>query len=96
MPNGSNAKHYKQLGLYGLTKNAIIQYARMDETPLEIAEADDMLRFIENGIPVRAVLSPFITKGVDTPLDKEEVSRIMERDPLFKRYGKNRSKGASK
>jgi 3-deoxy-manno-octulosonate cytidylyltransferase (CMP-KDO synthetase) len=86
IPYGMKHRHYKQLGLYGLTKEMALNYLTMKETPLEIAESDDMLRFIENGIKVKVVLSPYKTKGVDTPQDRESVSKIMEADPVFERY----------
>ena len=91
IPTGAVAEHYKQLGIYGLTRKAILQYAEMKETPLEIAESDDMLRFLENGIPVKVVISPYKTKGVDTPADCEDVCRLMVADAIFRKYGKIRS-----
>jgi len=86
IPNGLNNRHYKQLGLYGFTKETILKYPEMDQTPLEIAESDDMLRFVENQIPVRVVLSPYKTIGVDTPDEHENVCRLMEKDEVFAHY----------
>jgi 3-deoxy-manno-octulosonate cytidylyltransferase (CMP-KDO synthetase) len=86
IPHGLQNKHFKQLGLYGFTKETILRYPKMTMTPLEIAESDDMLRFIENRIPLKVVLSPYKTIGVDTPADHESVSRIMENDPVFQIY----------
>lgn len=90
VPNGIKSRHYKQLGIYGFSKKAILKYAWMKETPLEIAESVDMLRFVENGIPVKIMLSPHRTKGVDTPSDHKMVCRIMEKDKVFKLYQKRR------
>jgi 3-deoxy-manno-octulosonate cytidylyltransferase (CMP-KDO synthetase) len=86
IPNGLENKHYKQLGLYGFKKEVILKYPKMDQTPLEIAESDDMLRFIENGIPVKVVLSPYKTIGIDTPADYEYAAKIMENDEIFATY----------
>jgi len=83
IPYGLQNRHYKQLGLYSFTRETILRYPAMAMTPLEIAESDDMLRFVENGIGVKVALSPYKTVGVDTPAEHEEVSRIMETDPLF-------------
>ena len=79
-------RHYKQLGLYSFTRETILRYPKMAMTPLEIAESDDMLRFVENRIPLKVALSPYRTVGVDTPGEHETVSRIMEQDPLFQKY----------
>jgi len=86
IPYGLQNRHYKQLGLYSFTRETILRYPAMAMTPLEIAESDDMLRFVENGIGVKVALSPYKTVGVDTPAEHEEVSRIMETDPLFQQY----------
>ena len=88
IPAGVNGKHYKQLGVYGFSREAILKFAQMKETPLEIAESDDMLRFVENGIPVRVVLSPHKTEGIDTPADHKIVIEMMKHDEIFKLYKK--------
>jgi|TARA_B100001971_G_C18244246_1_gene573061 3-deoxy-manno-octulosonate cytidylyltransferase (CMP-KDO synthetase) len=86
IPDGFRNKHYKQLGAYGLTKEAILKYPGMKQGPLEIAESDDMLRFVEHGIPVKVVLSPYKTDGVDTKNDYTKVCSLMEKDEIFEKY----------
>lgn len=86
VPYGKAHGHYKQLGLYGLSREIALKYLTMKETPLEIAESDDMMRFIENGIKVKVALSSHKTRGIDTPQDREAVSKIMENDLLFRSY----------
>lgn len=86
IPSGLESRHYKQLGAYGLSLDAIVRYQEMDQTPLEIAESDDMLRFIENGIPVKVSISPYKTVGVDTPDDYEKACELMLEDEIYKRY----------
>lgn len=86
VPYGLKNSHYKQLGLYSFTRETILSYPKMAMTPLEIAESDDMLRFVENRIPIKVALSPYKTIGVDAPADHEAVSRVMEEDLLFNKY----------
>ncbi len=86
IPNGSDFPHFKQLGVYALTKQMALQYSKMEQTPLEIAESDDMLRFVENGIQVKVVLSPYETIGVDTIQDHEKAIHLMKNDPIYLRY----------
>ncbi|MFC1571744.1 3-deoxy-manno-octulosonate cytidylyltransferase [Candidatus Margulisiibacteriota bacterium] len=86
IPPGLTNKHYKQLGAYAFSREAIIKYSEMDESPLEIAESVDMLRFMENGIPVKVVVSSHRTNGVDTPADHNKVCKLMENDEIFKKY----------
>jgi 3-deoxy-manno-octulosonate cytidylyltransferase (CMP-KDO synthetase) len=86
IPNGLNNRHYKQLGLYSFTREAILTFPKLAMTPLEIAESDDMLRFVENRIPIKVPLSPYRTIGVDTPADHDQVTSIMEHDEIFQKY----------
>lgn len=86
IPYGLDQEHFKQLGVYGLTKETVLRYIDMEETPLEISESVDMLRFIENGIPIKTVLSPFKTMGVDVPDHHKTVSQIMKEDDIFDMY----------
>ncbi|MBI2339342.1 MAG: 3-deoxy-manno-octulosonate cytidylyltransferase [Deltaproteobacteria bacterium] len=88
IPDGATRQHYKQLGIYGLRKEVVVKYSKMKQTPLEIAESVDMMRFIEHRVPIKAVLSPFKTYAVDTPSDREVVCAVMEKDALFLRYQK--------
>lgn len=87
IPNGLKSRHYKQLGIYGFTKEMILRYPEMEQTPHEIAESDDMLRFVEHGIPLKVVLSPYKTIGLDTPEDHRKIGGLMETDELFQKYG---------
>ncbi len=86
IPDGLKIEHYKQLGVYGLTKEAILKYPRINQGPLEIAEGDDMLRFVEHRIPVKVVLSRYKTIGVDTLSDYEKACTLMEKDEIFQKY----------
>lgn len=86
IPNGLRNNHYKQLGIYAFTKEMIFRYTKLKQTPLEIAESCDMLRFVENNIPIKIAISPFKTVGVDTPEDHEKVNKLMQKDKIFKKY----------
>lgn len=85
----AKVRYYKQLGMYCFSKKAILKYAELDQSPLEIAESNDLLRFSENGIPVRVVISPYKTQGVDTPSDHKKASRLMKEDELYRQYLNN-------
>jgi len=96
IPHGKQNRYYKQLGLYSFTKETILCYPKMAMTPLELAESVDMLRILENRIPLKVSLSPYKTIGVDTPSDHELVSKIMNKDPLFQSYKTNKCLGAKR
>jgi 3-deoxy-manno-octulosonate cytidylyltransferase (CMP-KDO synthetase) len=45
-----------------------------------------MMRFLENGYPVRMVETEFDTYSVDTPEDLEKIEQIMRGDQFTKNY----------
>ena len=47
------------------------------KSALEKAEENDLMRFIENGHTVHAVLSPYKTVSVDTPKDVDIVCDVL-------------------
>jgi len=81
-----NITMLKQLGLIFFRKDFLIEYSRMQQTPLEIIESVDVLRIIENGIKIKTILTDFISLGVDTPEDLQKVEKIIEKDTLIKKY----------
>lgn len=76
----------KQLGIMAFRKDCLVHYTKLSPTPLEKVESIDMLRLIENRIPV---LMKYVEKdslGVDTPEDLERASIQMKTDPIYRRY----------
>lgn len=59
----------RQLGMIAFRRDFLETFWTLPPTPLEQAESIDMLRAIEHGYPVRMVLSPHESFGVDTPAD---------------------------
>ena len=77
----------KQLGMIMFERDALLAYAAMEPTPLEIVESVDMDRLLEHGKRLKLVETTVSTKAVDTPEDLREVERLMRGDPLIARYG---------
>ena len=65
----------KQVCVIPFRRDFLIQYNRMEQTPLEIIESVDMNRLIENEIPIRMVLIDEITFSVDT---KSDLKRLLD------------------
>ena len=61
----------------------------LSSTPLELQESIEMNRALQHGYKVRMVPTSFITKSVDSELDRIEAENIMKHDKLFKLYEKN-------
>lgn len=79
-------KKYKQLGIIAFRKDFLLLFSKLPQTPLEIIESVDMLRAIEHGYKIRAVLTPCQVVGVDTPSDLEKVRGLMKNDDLMRLY----------
>ena len=71
----------RQLGMIAFRRNFLEAFARLEPTPLEIAESVDMLRAVEHGYRVKMVITPHQSFGVDTPDDLRVAERRLSGDP---------------
>ena len=55
----------------------------LPKTSLELQESIEMLRALQHGYKVRMVESPYLSKSVDTELDRKQVEKIMQSDRIF-------------
>ena len=76
----------KQICIIPFTRNFLIKFNNLAETPLEAIESVDMLRVIEHGFKVKIVLTQFEVKAVDTEADLNIVSSLIKNDPLVASY----------
>ena len=81
-----NVPLLKQVCIIPFRRDTVLNYARLDPTPLEQAESIDRLRFLEHGYKVRMVESEFDTFAVDTPDDLKRVEEMMRNDELTQKY----------
>jgi len=82
----SSIRAYKQVCIIPFRREALRLYARLQPTPLEIAESIDMLRFLEHGYKVRMVETTVASHAVDTQEDLKLVEQLLSDDPFTKRY----------
>jgi 3-deoxy-manno-octulosonate cytidylyltransferase (CMP-KDO synthetase) len=68
---------YAHVGLYGYRRSFLLAYARLQPTPLELAESLEQLRALEHGFRIRTIETQYESIGVDTPEDLERVRRLM-------------------
>jgi 3-deoxy-manno-octulosonate cytidylyltransferase (CMP-KDO synthetase) len=71
----------RQLGMIAFRRDFLEVFARLEPTPLEIAESVDMLRALEHGYRIKMVISPHQSFGVDTPEDLRVAERRLSEDP---------------
>ncbi|MDO8282171.1 MAG: 3-deoxy-manno-octulosonate cytidylyltransferase [Thermodesulfovibrionia bacterium] len=76
----------KQVCIIPFTREFLLEFNELPQTPLEIAESVDMLRVLEHGGRVKMAYSPYETYSVDTKEDLEKVESLMKNDKLIQRY----------
>lgn len=70
----------KQVCVIAFRRTALRQFAQLPQGPLERAESIDMLRYLENDVPVHMVVTPVQTQAVDTRADRDRVALMMGLD----------------
>lgn len=80
IPYGLHQKptYLRQLGLYAFKRAALTTFTKREQGPLEMCEAVEMLRFIENGDTVRMVEVEESGLAVDTPEDLHLANKYFE------------------
>lgn len=73
---------FKQVCIIPFRHASLLEYSRLEPTPLEQAESVDMMRFLEHGYRVRMVRTDVNSHAVDTPADLAMVEALMAQDPL--------------
>ena len=71
---------YEHIGIYVYSRDFLMRYVQMPQTPLEKTESLEQLRILENGIRLKVVVTQFEYNGlsVDTAEDLERVRQILE------------------
>ena len=79
-PKGTLDFEYEKVtGIQLYSKQALAFYHETPKSLLEKAEENDMMRFIENGHTVHAIVSPYKTVSVDTAKDLALVCEILQK-----------------
>lgn len=78
----------KQICIIPFRRQFLVDYTRLEPTPLEIAESVDMMRVLEHGFKVRMVPTGYDTQSVDTEADRQRVERLIKSDPLFQQMSR--------
>ena len=77
--NVGKSKVFKHIGIYAYRQNFLLDYAKMEPTPLEQSESLEQLRALENGFKIRVIKSSCRFVGVDTEEDLKLVNEIYRR-----------------
>ena len=67
----------KHLGLYAYRREVLREVTLLPQSPLEIAESLEQLRWLENGYRIRVGLTDVETVGIDTPEDLQRAEEFL-------------------
>lgn len=70
--------YYKHIGLYAYRAEILKDIVGMGQTPLELAESLEQLRWIENGLRIKVALTSQETVGIDTPDDLKRAEIFLQ------------------
>jgi len=73
----SKHEYYRHIGLYGYRTGTLMQITKLPQSPLELAESLEQLRWLENGFRIRCSLTEWESHGIDTPGDIAKAEALL-------------------
>ncbi len=68
----SDGTYYRHIGIYAYRADVLAKITKLPQSPLEIEERLEQLRWLENGYRIRVGVTDTKTIGIDTPEDLEK------------------------
>jgi 3-deoxy-D-manno-octulosonate cytidylyltransferase len=69
--------YYEHIGVYAFRKQALLNFTNWPITPLEAAEKIECLRYLENGVPLKMIVTEYMGIEIDTPEDLERAAKLI-------------------
>ena len=69
--------YYEHIGVYAFRKEALLIFTQWDITRMEAAEKIECLRYLENGVQLKMVLTDYMGVEIDTPEDLEKAAMLL-------------------
>ena len=70
-----NIPVYHHQGMYAFTREFLLKFTKLEQTPLELSEKLEQLRALEYGYKIRVCITPHKTLEINTP---EELTKAQE------------------
>ena len=73
-------KHFpfiKHIGLYAYRREVLSEITKLPQSPLELAESLEQLRWLQNGYRIKVGLTDVETVGIDTPEDLQRAEQFI-------------------
>jgi len=71
------ANYYEHIGVYAFKKQALLNFTNWPMSPLEAAEKIECLRYLENGVSIRMVVTDYMGVEIDTPEDLIKAAKLL-------------------
>ncbi|SFE69075.1 3-deoxy-manno-octulosonate cytidylyltransferase (CMP-KDO synthetase) [Chitinophaga sp. CF118] len=69
--------YYEHIGIYAFRRQTLLDFTQMPVSPLEAAEKIECLRYLENGIPLKMVVTEYMGVEIDTPEDLLKAEKLL-------------------
>lgn len=73
-----NTTYYKHIGIYAFRRFALLNFPEMKMHQNEATEKLEGIRFLEHGMKMKMVETPYKVVGIDTPEDLEKAKEILQ------------------
>ena len=73
------AVYYEHIGVYAFRKQALISFTNWPITALESVEKIECLRYLENGIQLKMIVTEYMGIEIDTPEDLERAAKLLRK-----------------
>ena len=70
--------YYEHVGVYAFRKQALLNFTNWEITPLEAAEKNECLRYLENGVPIKMISTKYMGIEIDTPEDLIRAAALLK------------------
>jgi 3-deoxy-manno-octulosonate cytidylyltransferase (CMP-KDO synthetase) len=69
--------YYEHVGVYAFKKQALLDFTNWPMSPLEAAEKIECLRYLENGVAIKMVVTEYMGVEIDTPEDLVKAAKLL-------------------
>lgn len=70
--------YYEHIGVYAFKKQALLDFTNWSMSPLEAAEKIECLRYLENGVAMKMVVTSYMGVEIDTPEDLIKAAKLLK------------------
>ncbi len=70
--------YYEHIGVYAFKKQALLDFTNWPMSPLEATEKIECLRYLENGVSIKMVVTSYMGIEIDTPEDLIKAAKLLK------------------